>query len=140
MQTVSIPFIPAQKARLLPKGWTVEKDEKPRIVRLVDIEFFSPITLRDQGSLHAAVLLGRLPIINAIGGLGLARWLIDAQEEVLSQKDQNTIIVFPHTIVKDKKGVERLSILVFKGGKWKINFVPKSTVFGDNIELIRVKK
>jgi len=150
--------LPAVETGLVPRDWTIVKDELEGILNISGLDFqFCPrmdgdgvdTPGRDAGSrgwvpgwhwrINPDLLLARSRQAEAIGSLGLAKILLDAQNKgndiIPKELRDKAYIVFPRTILHSFDGYDWFTYLRWKDGRWKLY----PTMQGDHEFLCRAR-
>lgn len=118
----------AQDTGLVPEGWTVDFDELEGDVDLTKLDFsYCPVNDNDKdGLISGDTMLKRAKQIQAIGSLGFAKLVLDAQKEgkdvIPPELRGKVYIICSRTGLRDSYRGQHVPFLHWGGERWVLHF------------------
>lgn len=103
-----VKIVCAQDTGLVPNGWTVESDDVESAIDLAKLDFtYSPCG-EDEDYIFGDEMLKRAKAAKALGSLGFAKLVLDAQAEgrdiIPTYLPGMNHIILPRTVLRDLQG------------------------------------
>lgn len=108
-------------ADFIPKGWEIVEDVQPSKFQVKDLEFISFLE-KGEEYVKGNVMRQRAVKLEANLGLCDGKYLLEHQDEILAKLRGKKYIVLPGTVLRDSHGDLYVPCLLWRGGRWVLDF------------------
>lgn len=117
----------AQDTGLIPDGYTLESDGPEGKINFANLDFnFCPVRDGDGIWVNGDTTMARSKEVQAIGSLGFAKLVLDAQKEgkgiIPVELRGEVYIILPRTVLRDRHGNRCVGFLHWDGEQWVLSF------------------
>lgn len=134
----------AQDTGLVPADWKVISDDLETEINLANIDYSYCPVQGDEPYINGDTLPQRAKEVKAIGSLGFAKLVLDAQaqgKDIIPPKLQGKVyIVCSRTVLQDGDGHQRVVDLYWDSKRWALIFNRLDTYFSHNSRLPRSRE
>ena len=132
----------AQDTGLVPSGYIVESEDLEGDINLVNLDFGTFAGVDGDGdSVTVDSMVARSKEVQAIGSLGFARLVLDAQKEgkdiIPAELRGKVYIILPRTILVHRDGFRCAAFLIWHSERWVVLVSWLGTRFNRNVRFVR---